>query len=70
MTPHIGMRMRFVGPDDVFHFGERKGRVGTIVADATFDPKGANFSDGTCCWQLDGDEGVFIVDLKHLREEN
>jgi hypothetical protein len=64
----IGDRARFTTKDRVFHYGEREGRVGTIVLDANLSA-GRNFGGGTCCWQSDGDEGVYVTALEDLTLE-
>jgi hypothetical protein len=64
----LDKRMRFVGYDDVFHYGEREGKTGTIVCDANLE-RGSNFANGTICgWQIDGQDGVYITALADLRE--
>jgi hypothetical protein len=64
----LDKRMRFTGRDTVFHNGEREGKVGTIVLDANLD-RNNNFADGTvCCWQIDGQDGVYITALADLSE--
>jgi hypothetical protein len=72
----IGDRARFTGSDQVFHYGEREGKVGTIVLDANLDPHGSNFGGGTCGWTplmheyIDGkDAGVYITALEDLTLE-
>lgn len=71
----LGMRAKFTAHDDVFHEGQREGKVGTIVADAT-GSRGSNFGadesmglGGACYWQLDGDPAVFITGLEDLTAE-
>jgi hypothetical protein len=63
----IGDRARFTAKDRVFHSGEREGKVGTIVLDANMDadPKHP-LPSGTCGWQVDGDDGVYITALEDL----
>lgn len=62
----IGKRAKFVGRDHEFHFGERMGKIGTIVADANLDAQGTNFGGGTCFWQIDGEDGQYITGLEDL----
>ena len=62
----VGMRAKFVGHDHEFHDGERQGKTGTIVADANLDSQGSNFGEGTCFWQVDGDQDQYITNLKDL----
>jgi hypothetical protein len=57
----IGDRARFVGPDPVFHFGERQGKVGTITLMLP-----SYFGEETCRWQPDNDPGTYVTDMKHL----
>jgi hypothetical protein len=64
----IGDRARFTAKDRVFHYGEREGKVGTIVLDANLE-KGSNFNNGTCAWQIDGEPGVYMTALEDLTLE-
>jgi hypothetical protein len=61
----LGDRARFVGKDSVFHSGEREGKIGTVVLDADLD-YGSNFGGGTCGWQVDGQEGVYVTAIEDL----
>lgn len=61
----LGDRARFTANDTVFHFGQREGKVGTIVLDADLE-EGTNFGGLTCGWQPDGDNGIYITGLDEL----
>jgi hypothetical protein len=67
----IGDRARFTAKDKQFHYGEREGKVGTILGDANLDAVAMppNFGGGTCMWQIDGDDGVYITALEDLTLE-
>ena len=67
----IGIRARFTAKDEVFHYGEREGKAGTIVADACGDQAGrfGTSSGGCCYWKIDGEDGVYITGLADLTAE-
>lgn len=65
MMAKTGQRAKYIGPDKVFHEGQRLGKTGTIVLDAELE-RGSNFGGETCGWQADGDEGVYVTGLAEL----
>lgn len=60
----IGDRAKFTGKDRDFHYGEREGKVGTIVYNSTLDV--SNDFNGCCFWQIDGDERIYLTSLSDL----
>lgn len=70
MAKRIGDRARFVGEDEVFHYGEREGKLGTIMTDGTLSETNSADLSGECVgWQVDGEIGVYITDAKDLEIE-